>query len=72
MTIEINAYEWDSMLAKGVLTTSSSDIEKADDWVNAVRVGTKDYKYGRKMYSKKLGRLRDQDILEFYGNAVVD
>lgn len=72
MAKEIKAHHWDSMMAKGLISLSSPDYEEVDDWKVAVKVGTRDTKYGRMMYSEKLDRLRGLTMMEFYGNAIVD
>lgn len=67
----ITQEEWDEAAAKGIL--DQEQTQGATDWKRTFIKGSPyDSKFGSKMYSKSLKRLRAETMMEFYGGGIVD
>lgn len=62
--------DWAKLVNVGVLDDKYQDI--TDDWISCFSEENAFEKYGKRMFSPKLGRLRHTTMMEFYGNGIVD
>lgn len=68
--VEFDQENWENLINKGIMESKEKD--KSDDWVTTFPPNYWGQKYAKRMYSKKLDRLRHTTMTEFYGNGIVD